>query len=398
MSRPNENAPRPIRTRGALHALALLIGLAPGLCAQRAVPTVELGGSLIRYADSVRTSAATLSPSVRLDADRFTLGAGGTFSQSVAGWSTQGAAQTSLFAPLAGALLAELGGSAGGSTHEDGAHTGEVQGVVRAHLMTAQHGAWLGAGAGTTWDGVTWRPVHTGEVGLWTYLGTTTALATVTPTVVADTIRYTDTELALRFDLARAEIGIAAGSRAGDRLPTIGGSSRGWGSVSVTGWLAPNTAVVASVGSYPVDFAQGFPGGRFVSLGIRFGPRTSHHDRATEAARTLAAIASASTTPLVVTPESVLSLRVGEAGSGNTRAIRVQAPGATTVELTGDFTQWEPVRLRSAGGGWWTVTLPIDPGTHQMNVRANGRAWTVPPGLTSFDDEFGGVVGVLNVP
>jgi hypothetical protein len=380
-----------------MRALALLTVLAPAARAQRVVPTVELGGALVRYADSVSTSAATISPVVRLDADRFTLGAGGTFSQSVAGWSTQGTAQTSLFAPVAGALLAELGGSAGGSAHEDGSRTGEVIGVARAHLMTAQRGAWLGAGAGTTWDGIVWRPVRTAEFGAWTYVGATTALTTVTPTAVADTIRYTDTELALRFDLVRAELGLAGGVRTGDRLPLFGGNSRGWGSVSITGWLAPTAAVVASAGSYPVDFAQGFPGGRFVSVGVRFGPRTSHRDRATDAAGTLAALGSAASATAVATPESVLEVRVGDAAGGG-RMIRVRAPRATTVELIGDFTRWEPVRLRPAGGGWWIVTLPIESGTHQMNVRANDRAWMVPPGLTSLDDEFGGVVGVLVVP
>jgi hypothetical protein len=298
---------------------------------------------------------------------------------------------------LAGALLAELGGSAGGSAHEDGARTGEVIGVARAHLMTAQRGAWLGAGAGTTWDGIDWQPVRTAEIGAWAYVGATTALATVTPTAVADTIRYTDAELAVRFDLARAELGFAGGVRAGDRLPTFGGSSRGWGSVSITGWVAPNAAVVASAGSYPVDFAQGFPGGRFLSIGVRFGSRTSHRDHASDAAGTMAALGIAASAPNVSTPESVLALRVGDDGVGG-RVIRVQALRAATVELMGDFTRWEPIRLKSAGSGWWTVTLPIESGTHEVNVRANGRAWMVPPGLTSLDDEFGGVVGVLVVP
>jgi hypothetical protein len=399
MTRSLPIAPRSRVSQGAASALVLLAALVPAAHGQRAVPTIEIGGSFVRYADSVSSSAATLSPALRLDADRFTLGAAGTFSQSAAGWFTQGALQSSLFTPAAGSFVGELSGSAGGTTHEDGGRTGQALAVARAHLMTAEHGVWGGAGAGTTWDGAAWRPVRIVDLGAWSYLGVTTALATLTPTVVADTIRYTDAEVALRFDLPRAEIGVAAGARAGDRLPTIGGNTSAWGSVSAAGWITPTAALVASVGSYPVDLTQGFPGGRFVSLGVRFGPRTSHRERATAGASTMAALEALGATaarPAVVTPESVLELRVGEAVAGR-RAVRVYAPRATTVEIIGDFTGWEPVRLAPTGGGWWTTTLAIEAGTHEMNVRASGSRWIVPPGLVAIDDEFGGVVGVLVV-
>lgn len=389
--------PRASTFRRAALALALLLSLAPVAPGQRAVPTLEFGGSVVRYADSLNSSAATISPAIRLEADRVTLGAGGTYSQSAGSWSTQGALQSSLFTPTLGALMGELSGSAGGSAHQDGARTGQALAVARAHLMTPRRGAWGGAGAGSTWDGIAWHPVRLAELGAWTRFGATTALVTVTPTAVSDTIRYADAEVALRFDLPRAEIGLAGGARAGDRLPTIGGSARGWGSLSVAGWIAPNAALVASAGSYPVDFTQGFPGGRFVSLGVRFGPRTSHRDETTDVAETLAARGVPTNRPLVVTAESVLELRVDDAGAGR-RTLRVLAPRATTVEIMGDFTSWAPVRLAPVAGGWWTIALPVSSGTHEMNVRASGGGWMIPPGLTAIDDEFGGAVGVLVVP
>ena len=390
--------PRAFTLRRVASPFALLISLAPLLLAQRAVPTVELGGSVVRYSDSVSSSAATISPSVRVEADRITLDAGGTYSQSAGSWSTQGALHSSLFTPAIGVFLGELSGSAGGSAHQDGTHTGQALAVVRAHSMTPRRGAWGGAGAGSTWDGIAWHPVRLAEVGAWTRFGTTTALATVTPTAVSDTIRYADAELALRFDLPRAEIGLAGGARAGDRLPTIRGSARGWGSLSVAGWIASSAALVASVGSYPVDFTQGFPGGRFVSLGVRFGQRTSHREGSTDVATTLVARGASSVpAPSVVTAESVLDLRVDDAGAGR-RTFRVLAPRATTVEIMGDFTNWAPVRLAPVAGGWWSVVLPVSPGTHEMNVRASGGGWRVPLGLTAIDDEFGGTVGVLVVP
>jgi hypothetical protein len=201
-------------------------------------------------------------------------------------------------------------------------------------------------------------------------------------------------------DLPRVEIGFAAGARAGDRLPAIGERTSAWGNGSLTAWLAPHVAFVASAGSYPVDFAQGFPGGRFVSLGLRFGPRTSHRDHTTEGAVALAALEALGATaarPSTITSETVLELRVGERVAGR-RTIRVHAPRATVVEIMGDFTEWEPVRLAPAGGGWWTVALPIASGTHEMNVRAGTGRWIAPPGLAAVEDEFGGVVGLLVVP
>ena len=70
---------------------------------------------------------------------------------------------------------------------------------------------------------------------------------------------------------------------------------------------------------------------------------------------------------------------------------------ALRVELSGDFTAWRPVQLRGEDGGWWSVSLPIAPGTYQMNVRVDGGGWIVPPGLTAIADEFGATVGILTI-
>ena len=45
--------------------------------------------------------------------------------------------------------------------------------------------------------------------------------------------------------------------------------------------------------------------------------------------------------------------------------------------------------------GAWSVALPIERGKYQMNIRINGGQWTVPPGLLTMADEFGGAVGLL---
>jgi 1,4-alpha-glucan branching enzyme len=80
---------------------------------------------------------------------------------------------------------------------------------------------------------------------------------------------------------------------------------------------------------------------------------------------------------------------------GTQRVLRVDAPGARTVEINGDFTQWRPVQLVRGIDGWWSVMVPIESGAYQMNVRIDGGAFQAPPGLLTSTDEFGGVVGIL---
>jgi hypothetical protein len=68
------------------------------------------------------------------------------------------------------------------------------------------------------------------------------------------------------------------------------------------------------------------------------------------------------------------------------------------VELNGDFTGWQPIALSSRADDSWTVTLPLAPGTYQLNVRIDGGPWVVPAGILPVSDEFGGRVGVLVIP
>jgi 1,4-alpha-glucan branching enzyme len=76
----------------------------------------------------------------------------------------------------------------------------------------------------------------------------------------------------------------------------------------------------------------------------------------------------------------------------------VDAPEAQQIELIGDFTDWQVVRLSRTPKGTWLVTLPVGAGQHRMNLRVNGGSWNVPPGLPAIRDDFGGMVAILEVP
>jgi hypothetical protein len=194
----------------------------------------------------------------------------------------------------------------------------------------------------------------------------------------------------MRYPLDVFELGLSAGARGGSVGPAIGGTSRVWGSVSLVQWVSSRLALVGSAGSYPVDLTQGYPGGRFVSVALRIASRnsrSSEHAAASTRAQALADPASGS---------SAVAFEVRTL-VGNQRELRIHAPSARELELNADFTQWEPRRLTRGSDGWWSITLPIKPGTYQLSVRTDGGAWVPPPGLLTSADEFGGVVGLMTI-
>jgi len=355
----------------------------------------DVGAVSLRYADSLSATAATFTPDLRLESERSLTQITGTYSQFArGGWSAQGSASGSIFTPTRRNFLGEIAAVAGGSTHQDGTRTGQMIANARLHALRATAGAFTGVGAGGTWDGNAWRRLVMGEVGGWIHRGTSTALVTVTPVAVDDSVRYVDGQVTLTRAFSRADISIVAGARGGGQNPGVDTRTRAWGSFSAVAWLVPRLAVVASGGNYPVDPTQGFPGGRFVSLSIRVrsSPRSSTAPGYPDPVVVTQAVAE----PVVEALPEVHAFRV-ERQTGGGVVIRVDASSARLVEVTGDFSGWNPVKLTADGAGSWTGTFPLRPGQYQMNVRVDGGNWLVPPGLLTLKDEFGGAVGLLVV-
>jgi len=356
-------------------------GLPRGAGAQAVQATLDLGAAGIRYADSVNTMAATVTPAIRVAASHAVLGASASFSELGTGaWTTQGALAASAFATITGPLRAEIAGTAGGSAHEDGTRTGQLDGVARLGLVHDRWGAWAGGGAGAAWNGSVRRSMLLGDAGVWVVMGPVTAYADVTPQAVGDSLRFTDGSLAVRWELGRAEFDAGVGTRIGRGLVGSGEGAT-WGSMSAQYWLAPRLALVASAGSYPADLTQGFPQGRYLSVGLRIA-------------------APPHAAPQAAAPPASMrnrSVRLTVEGTGETRTVMVEAPGASRVELAGDMTDWAPLVLASDGSGRFVATIAIAPGVHQVAVRLDGGPWIVPSGLLTVTDEFGGTAGVLMV-
>ncbi len=373
-------------TIAVLRMTSVVITLAANtVSAQRVVSSVDVAGSGVWYADSIRSTGPSLSPTLQFDWAHATLATFANVSR-LGGMSVQAGLTPSLSTPKAGAFSGEVSASLGGSSHHDGTKTGEWLVVARGYASVRDGGGWMGVGSGRTWDGNVWRTVRQAELGGLVQRGAMTALMSLSPVVVQDTIRYTDIQTALRYPTRTVEWGASAGIRAGSVGPAVGGNSRVWGGVNAVVWMSSQVALVGSAGTYPIDLTQGYPGGRFVTVALRFASRNSR------------AAPEPSAAPRNETrPTGAVSGFEVRTVTGTRRALRVNAPAATVVEVSGDFTHWQPVRLTRGSDGWWSVTLPIPVGTHQMNVRLNGGPWMVPPGLLSTVDEFGGTVGILSV-
>jgi hypothetical protein len=354
--------------------------------AQNSSMSFEIGTARTRYADSIEATAVSISPTLRAVGTHASFSASGTLSELSGASTNSGLLDASLFTETWRSLSLELEGLAGGSAHSDGARTGRLLGSGRLHAIRGSYGAWVGAGAGRTWDGE-WRGVVQGDLGAWLAGAPGVASVSISPTVVDDTIKYTDTFVSLHRAMTSWDLDASAGARAGQQLPTLPANHTTWGRIAATLWVKPTIGVIASAGTYPVDFTQGFPGGQFLSLGVRFAAgRDRESSPAAVAAR-----------PEEMPGSTVTAFEVIGVG-GPTHRIRVRAPRAQRVEVAGDFSEWAPLALQAQGGGWWTVTVPLSRGAHEVNVRVDGGAWLVPPGLMSSTDEFGGSVGRLIIP
>ena len=345
----------------------------------------------LRYADTVSTGAVVVTPRFLADWGSGFVDASATFSQfTQGGWSTQGLLSGSRFFPTGRAVFGEIAGLAGGSTHNDGTRTGEIVANGRVHFSRGGGEVFLGAGAGRTYDGADWRNLLLGELGL--SFGTTArnALLTLGPALVNDSIRYADLQASLTWQAGAVGLSALAGTRFGDQLTTLNQNTRAWASVSAATRILGRLWLTVSGGSYPIDPTQGFPGGRFISLGLRLNT-----SRGSTAAPVPVPIEEAP----VVTPGPGITSFTARRGTGGLVTLLVIAPGADSVEINGDFTNWEPLPLRPDPGspGQWSAALPIAPGKYQMNIRVNGGKWVVPPGILSMLDEFGGTVGLLIV-
>ena len=79
----------------------------------------------------------------------------------------------------------------------------------------------------------------------------------------------------------------------------------------------------------------------------------------------------------------------------------IQAPGASTVALVGDFNDWDAqaTLLQPAAGddGLWTVEVPLAPGRHEYAFLVDGSEWRATAHAAPAADDFGRPNAVIHV-
>lgn len=385
--------------RAALRLAALLLLVPAGSSAAQDVASLDAGYAYVQFTGFQGSGAMTLVPTVELERPSLFARATASISRFESGrWSTSGSAGLSGFSPAYRGVRAELAAS-GNSTAYRNTHTAQALGQARVHFHSDSIGSWLGAGSGGSRYGNDWQPHTLLDAGAWirtrsldlgvslasaTYRFLDSNLVTVPRegggadtgfTRMRRTGYMTDAVGRLAWGSGPIDLDISAGFRPIARYV----EDRKWAALSVTTWLRPRIAVVATVGRQPENPLQNLAGLNYASLAMRVGGRARVRTVVPDDTRALAS-----------------DFTVIGSGS-DSRTIYVQAAGASRVELAASFTDWTPVALSRVGRELWVLAIPIAAGTHDVIIRIDGGAWVPPPGLPAFDDEFSGRVGRLVV-
>ena len=255
---------------------------------------------------------------------------------------------------------------------------------ARLHFLDVQRGMWAGGGFARTFDGEQWRTTLLGDLGAWMRRGTTVISANAHPQQLQNGDLMSDFGATIDHSLGTVSLSTTLGWRMGqaNRVDV------GWAALGATFPINRRLLATASVGNYPADLLQRIPGARFVSLSIRLPSRSRfpRRDGRLESPTQTAA------------PTDGVILRISTADSSRApRVIRVRAPASERLEIMADFTEWLPVALVRTPAGVWEITLAVPPGPHRLNVRLDGGDWVVPTNVVRVTDEFGGVVGLVQV-
>jgi hypothetical protein len=394
--------------RWRLIAGALVAGRALGA---QAIAQLDVEAASVRAVGFARADGASVAPSARVDIPHFTLSGDGALAVFGVGRYTGrlggfGAAHTTFRrltaeASVSAARLAfrqEAEALMPSSTAEANplARTqSEVEGRVRADFAL---GAWTLWGSGaqralrhgptrSSWDvegGAEWAferavtslSLHASQ---FRTVGTSstyrlTSFTNALGAFYADTARHWQHDLlsSTTFLTGRAEVSFDAGMRV-----THWKADDRWGSISGSWRLDERLTLIGSAGTYPSDRVRALPGARFATLGLRIERGRSPFEDWFRA-------------------PDLPAFRI-DTLAGGARVVRIRAPRAIRMELSGDFTDWTTLAMRAGDHGEWELVLPIGPGTYRVSVRVDGGRWRAPPGLVPVVDEFGTESGVVVV-
>jgi len=357
--------------RGTLLAAMLAVVAAP---LQTQEISVLLGGVHAQYADSITGTAGTLSLRLGGSSARAIGIVDASLSRFVdGGWVTQGSGYGTLVLSNNrgnGLNLVVAGGLDGnyieGGTVSGSGSLGPVLALSYGPLL-----ATAGASLGAVRDIADSSFLTAAANAKARYrLGGGFSVAGGAVAVAGDTIRYVDGTLELAFDSYRIRAMVAGGARKGDL------SDDPWVQGRINFALSPTALLELAAGSYPRDLV-GFDQGLYVSAGFRVN--------LTRSART----------PYVAPRPPPLSVTRSDTGLVLIR-IHYQTQGES-VAVAGNWGNWDAMPLTRVALDTWEIVIDLEPGIYRYSLVVDGEAWTLPPGVLSEPDGFGGQVGLLVV-
>ena len=358
---------------------------------------IEAGFSEVKYDGFLASGAASFAPNIRWEHPRGRgfISARGTYLRFESGrHSLDASANGSWFVPLGSSRRwrGEIAMAGGASEYADIASFNHLVLESRLHLTEGDHGAWAGVTLGRSSFGSEPRPVAVVAMGVWLLRTNKTMFVSLDRTRVGDTV-YSDLRSSGRWQKDKLVLeGII-----GARFWSQGGGHGVFGEGSAIFSFNPAAALVLSGGRYPTDVVSGSIAGRYVSLGVRLGKTTI--SRRVKPALTAGTHSGGSDPAGAGAPTTDIRLTI-EKQQGDDVRLRIYVRGAQTLEVSGDFTDWQPVSLtRSTGNAdQWEATFRMTGGMHRINVRRDGGAWVAPDGTTRSTDDFDGEVGVFTIP
>ncbi len=379
--------------RAAAAAAAWVLYFGSPLVAQT-VGTVDIGASVVEYDGFLVSGAAVLSPALHFNAPNISVGAQGAWTVFESGNQVlQASAAAAWIAPSRQWWRVEFSGSVGASKYADETGYGHLLARARVHFFGQRAGGWVGGTTGGSFGESNRTPFEL-AVGGWSVRDRFTVVGTLTGTWLAGD-GYVDLLGAARWRGVGVEVEARAGARPfAEGGGEVGGARTGvYGDASALFSLGEGIALQLSGGSYPSNPVRQVLAARYITAGVRlniFGSEVSAVPTITDAmlraGRDRAVSEDASSARLEIVP------------SRHPRTLRVHVMGAASVEMMGDFTDWQTVQLTRTGDTTWEIQLPLTRGVHRVNIRVDGGRWLVPAGTRLEQTEFGDAVGVVVIP
>ena len=372
----------------------LLIALAAAAtaaapCAAQVDARFDAAIAYVKYDGYIGSGAASLSSAVAWRSVGTTLGARGTAVVFESGnTSLQGSLSVGTFSPAVGPLRFEGAAEAGGSAYSgysEVARFAHALGNLRLHLVESRWGVWAGGLAGAVETPGADGGASGVSAGAWLQMSAG-ALDLSWGRQTSRGATWSDLQGRARWLVGPVTLEALAGSRSSAAV-----ASGAYGDFSASLRLSDRLAVIFAAGSYLSDPMRGTIPGRYATVGLRLGTRTS-------AAREMPHVPGAPSPQPSPTSPWLEGARVSIELLDGQPMLVVYAAAAHEVEVTGDFTGWQPAAMAADGEGRYRYALPLAAGVQRFSIRLDGGPWGVPEGAALEADEFGGSVGVLVVP